>query len=107
VKLDVSGVDGELILSGDFSLVELDEIIENWSSKVGEFLPGISLLVSSGGSLELVKGLTGEAKLTPLEDVRFIGRFLNTDELLLKSFNGDVCSFRILHPVDGEKISEA
>mmetsp|Transcript_17551 Transcript_17551/g.29617 ORF Transcript_17551/g.29617 Transcript_17551/m.29617 type:complete len:380 (+) Transcript_17551:298-1437(+) len=106
VELDVSGVDGERVLSLNLPLVQVEGLLNHLLTGGSEDVPEIGLGLLEAG-LEVSDDLVGPVELSPLENVGLVGQLLNVIVLVLKSLDVHLGLLGILKPVDGEEVSEA
>ena len=108
MEANVAGVNGELVLVGSGILVPLDSLLEDLLANRGEVLPEALLLgLDDSAGLEVTDGLGSPVELTPLENVRLGGLVLDLLVLSLKGLRAHLAEVGVLHPVDGEEITEA
>lgn len=108
VELGISLVNGEVVSLLDIGgLLQLTELLLTEGFDLFPETSGVLSNVAIEGTLEISDWLRGEGELTPLENVGLVGLGLDGLELLLERLGVDVGGIGILHPVNGEEITEA
>jgi len=111
VEVDVSDVDREVVLLSDHLGCVTHTILEPGLSSTLEGGPHVRFLGSVLTSLEFSNWLRGNGEVTPLQNVRFVGLFLDKVVLGLKGLYAELIQINslvsVLHPVNGEKITKA
>jgi len=104
VELDVSGVNGELVLLDVTGYIPVDGSVTPLFHLFPESTLGWGAVQSR---FEHANWLGGPVDFTPLENMRLGGLSLDGVVLLRESFFAHVGLVGIFHPVDREKITKA
>lgn len=111
VEFDISHIDGEVILLSDFGIIPTNLVSDEFAAPVADMTPDIGGLVIST-RFELSNNFIGNFfNITKLKDMRFGSLLFGISVLALESLDTQLTvlhgRIKVLHPVDGEKITKA
>lgn len=103
MKVNVSDINGEVVLLGGVGIIPANLILEEALSNRFESGPGILWLLEVG-SFELTDDLLLDSEITPFHNVRSGGLLLDGIVLGLEELNSELFGFHgfveVFHPVD-------